>query len=357
MPMPSLPPAKLKRLIILATCSGFSKTHISQHLRISRSTLQKYLSAFKRSSLTLSKVQTLTSSDLAKRFLIRQRTSPRSDRYTALDRYFKTVHVQLETETVTLQSLWTEYSLSRGRAYGYSTFCERYSKWREANNLPKRPRNKTYVCVIGKADLDTLKKWCHSSDRRLWEKASALQEMSRGRSIEKICQKIERSRKTIFQWLQIYREKGLSSLSLPRTRKISPSSLDAIKERGERLLRLIHEPPQLHGVNRASWSLVSLAKAYENQYGTFISRSTVSDFFKRSGYKFKKARKVLTSTDPHFRENLAVIKQTLAKLEPDEKFFSIDEFGPFAVKMRGGRALVPGDSVRTIPQRQKSKGS
>ena len=79
---------------------------------------------------------------------------------------------------------------------------------------------------------------------------------------------------------------------------------------------------------------MSLAKAYENEYGTPISRSTVSDFFKKSGYKFKKAKKVLTSTDPNFREKLNLIKKTLAKLEPDEKFFSIDEFGPFSVKMR-----------------------
>ena len=100
-----------------------------------------------------------------------------------------------------------------------------------------------------------------------------------------------------------------------------------------------------------------MAKAYENEYGTSISRSTVSDFFKKSGYKFKKARKALTSTDPNFRDKLNVIKQTLAKLESEERLFSIDEFGPFSVKMRGGRALVPGDNVRTIPQRQKSKGS
>jgi outer membrane protein assembly factor BamD len=45
---------------------------------------------------------------------------------------------------------------------------------------------------------------------------------------------------------------------MPRTRTISSSSLDAIKERGERLVRLIHEPPHLHAVNRASWSLALL---------------------------------------------------------------------------------------------------
>ena len=239
----------------------------------------------------------------------------------------------------------------------YSTFCDKYSKWCEAKHLSKRARNKKYVCVIDKTDMDILKLWRQSSDRRLWEKASALQAMSSGDSLEKISRKIERSRKTILQWLQLYRTKGLSPLSAPRTRAVSPSSLCAAKERGERLLRLIHEPPQLHDVNRASWSLGSLAEAYKTTYGTSISRSTVSEFFKKSGYKFKKAKKVLTSPDPDFRNKLEIIKQTLAKLEPEEKFFSIDEFGPFSVKMRGGRALVPGDSVRTIPQRQKSKGS
>jgi len=45
------------------------------------------------------------------------------------------------------------------------------------------------------------------------------------------------------------------------------------------------------------------------------------------------------------------------RLGPREKFFSIDEFGPCAVKRRGGVALVPADEIRTIPQRQRSKGS
>src|SRR4029077_4871381 len=58
-----------------------------------------------------------------------------------------------------------------------------------------------------------------------------------------------------------------------------------------------------------------------------------------------------------YREKLVKITETLSKLAPKEKFFSVDEFGPFSVKIRGGTALVAGDTVRPIPQRQKSKGS
>jgi hypothetical protein len=143
-----------------------SKTHICQHLRISKSTLHKYLSAFKRSSLTPSTIQTLTNSDVAKRFLSHQHTSPRSDRYTALDRHFRTVHVRLETQPVTLQSLWMEYSSLHVRSYSYSTFCERYNKWCEANNLSKRTRNKKYVCYRFHSYLNRFECWNRWSFRR-----------------------------------------------------------------------------------------------------------------------------------------------------------------------------------------------
>jgi transposase len=357
MPTPHLSPRKIKQLIILATCSDFSKTHIAHHLRISRSTLHKYLSSFEHSLFTPFQIEQLTLSQITKHFLNHQCVPYRPKRYTTLSQHLTLVHLRLQTEAVTLLQLWREYFESYPGAYSYSTFCSRYEEWCKDHNLSKRATHTRYICPLDKSDLDTLKAWRRSSNRRLWERASALQAISRGEDLPRLCGKLERSRKTILQWLQQYRTKGLTALSVPRKRAVSPVSQAVIKEREDRLLRLIHEPPTLHNVNRASWSLGSLAHAYSNRYGTSLSKTTISEFFKKSGYRFKKAKKVLTSSDPEFRAKLALIKQTLAKLKPDEKFFSIDEFGPFSVKMRGGRALVASDTVRTIPQRQKSRGS
>jgi DDE superfamily endonuclease len=103
--------------------------------------------------------------------------------------------------------------------------------------------------------------------------------------------------------------------------------------------------------------LHTLRDAYQKTYGECISKSSISEYFVAEGYKFKKAKKVLTSEDPTYRDKLAKITNALSHLSSSEKFFSIDEFGPFSVKICGGVALVPGDEVRTIPQRQKSKGS
>ena len=66
---------------------------------------------------------------------------------------------------------------------------------------------------------------------------------------------------------------------------------------------------------------------------------------------------MLTSTDPEYREKVHHIQSILAELQENEAFFSIDEFGPFAIRAQGGKALVAPGEMPTVPQHQKSKGS
>jgi hypothetical protein len=86
------------------------------------------------------------------------------------------------------------------------------------------------------------------------------------------------------------------------------------------------------------------------------TKNNLSVVIKQAGYQWKKARVTLTSSDPLYSEKVGAIKKVLSELRDDEAFFSIDEFGPFAVKMRGGKALQPPGKVRHVPQWQKSKG-
>ena len=80
------------------------------------------------------------------------------------------------------------------------------------------------------------------------------------------------------------------------------------------------------------------------EQGHSISRYVISDIIKDAGFKWKKARVVLTSSDPNYRTKVERIVKILSGLRTDEAFFSIDEFGPFAVKKRGGRKRVaPGE--------------
>jgi DDE superfamily endonuclease len=92
------------------------------------------------------------------------------------------------------------------------------------------------------------------------------------------------------------------------------------------------------------------------QRGLPIARSYISKIIKDAGYRYRKAKTVLTSTDPEYRQKLKEITKILSTLGTNEKFFSVDEFGPFAVKKRGGRCLALRGHTRTVPQRQRSKG-
>jgi hypothetical protein len=91
--------------------------------------------------------------------------------------------------------------------------------------------------------------------------------------------------------------------------------------------------------------------------GLPISKTYIRMVIKNAGYRFIKAKKVLTSTDPLYREKLKLITDILSKLKSNESFFSIDEFGPFAIKLHGGRSWTAAGENKIVPQFQKSKGS
>ena len=123
----------------------------------------------------------------------------------------------------------------------------------------------------------------------------------------------------------------------------------------EIVLSIIHSPPSRFGFNRTSWTIKLLKDALQSK-GYLIGKNNISRIVKAEGYGFWKAKVCLTSNDPNYEKKVKKITSILAKLKADEKFFSIDEFGPFAVKMQGGRSYMKTGQVRVVPQFQKSKG-
>lgn len=118
---------------------------------------------------------------------------------------------------------------------------------------------------------------------------------------------------------------------------------------------ILHSPPRDFGFNRSSWRIPDMHIAMQRK-GLPIGKNYILKIIKNAGYRFRSAKKVLTSTDPGYREKLMQITAILSKLGPKDKFFSIDEFGPFAVKIQGGKSYVPQGHARVVPQLQKSKG-
>jgi transposase len=118
---------------------------------------------------------------------------------------------------------------------------------------------------------------------------------------------------------------------------------------------LLHEPPANHGINRTTWTMPILCQVLREN-GNQIGPAVVRKMIKVAGYKWRRAKVVLTSNDPTYLEKLAGIRSILSNLQPDEAFFSIDEYGPFAIKAKAGRKLVPPGVQPVVPQWQRSRG-
>ena len=120
------------------------------------------------------------------------------------------------------------------------------------------------------------------------------------------------------------------------------SSRKEVKKAGdpkyvEAVFKALHAPPKTYGFNRTTWRMDDLQTCLARE-GLGISKANIRAIIRNGGYRFRKARKVLTSNDPVYKQKLGEITNILSHLKPDEKFFSVDEFGPFAVRMQGGDA-------------------
>ena len=124
----------------------------------------------------------------------------------------------------------------------------------------------------------------------------------------------------------------------------------------ENVFKMLHSPPSCYGFNRTTWRMEDLYQTMAKE-GHPLSKTCIRKIIKNEGYRFIKAKKVLTSNDPLYREKLKEITAILSALKPTEKFFSIDEFGPLAIKIHGGRSWTPPGDHKIIPQWQKSKGT
>lgn len=176
-------------------------------------------------------------------------------------------------------------------------------------------------------------------------------------NVAKTCRHYGISRSSYYNWYQRFLEFGLEGL---KDRSRRPKSIRTHKVDNESCINavfeVLHSPPIEFGINRTSWKMTDIKECLKKR-GILLSKHTIRKIVKNAGYSWRKARIVLTSNDPNYRRKLNRIKKILGSLGTNERFFSIDEFGPFAIKTIGGRKLVAPSEYVSVPQFQHSKGS
>lgn len=152
--------------------------------------------------------------------------------------------------------------------------------------------------------------------------------------------------------LRIYNQGGAAALFARRINRHRKFDDDRIKKA---VFAVLHQPPSSFGINRTSWKMGDLVRVLK-ETGTPVGEDVVRIIIKQAGFRWRRARVVLTSNDPEFAEKLSRIQTILSQLKSDEAFFSIDEFGPFAVNSKPGLALTGPGERRLVQQWQRSKG-
>jgi transposase len=187
---------------------------------------------------------------------------------------------------------------------------------------------------------------------RLRDRKKALAVIGRLRGIPKavIARCLRMSHRTIGRYFTRFTNDGLTALVSPKVTKPRPDP-----EREQFLFSALHSPPSAHGINRTTWRMDDLYRIMAAS-GHRTSKKRIRTFIKMAGFKWRKAKVALTSSDPEYQAKVGIINQILSKLKSDEAFFSIDEYGPFAIKQRGGTKRVGPGEEYVVPQYQKSKG-
>jgi len=249
------------------------------------------------------------------------------------------------------------------------TLQRRVNDWRSTNNLNEEYGSWMLALLQGKISCDDLTKAFNPILRaedinalldcilnkpiKLRNRAIVILSYLKNIPASIIAKYLHINSKTVLHYIEKFNAGGTNRLLNNKRGKIKKSDDTQYKEA---IFSILHAPPASFGINRTRWEMKFIHKVMKER-DMPIAAGNIRKIIKDAGYKFRKAKKVLTSTDPCYREKLENITKTLSNLGFKEKFFSIDEFGPFAVKMRGGKALVAKGEERTIPQWQKSKGS
>lgn len=199
--------------------------------------------------------------------------------------------------------------------------------------------------------LETCKAGKH---RRQSIRATAVLMMNEGRTMLDIGLAVNATDNTIYKWLATFKTKRTGFVKVTVN---NPVKRKEIELRTTRVIDIIHKMPSLYGINRTTWTYGAISDAYQKEYKSRISTSLIQRVIKRSGCTWRRIRNVQTSPDPDYKAKVEKLLDTLQGLKEGERFFFIDEVGPYRVRKYGGKVLLPKDQPpEELPEHQKSRG-
>jgi transposase len=144
------------RQILRFKFQGASNTTISSRLRLSRTTVIRYLKLIEASGLNYEQLLALSDAELSSRFVPVTIHAPvvEDARYQLIREQFSYFETQLKKPGITRHYLWQQYRKQHPDGYGYSQFCYHFQQWlgqqKVSLHLEQKAGEKLYVDFCGK---------------------------------------------------------------------------------------------------------------------------------------------------------------------------------------------------------------
>jgi transposase len=161
---------------------------------------------------------------------------------------------------------------------------------RNAEELPRS--------IIGNLDQQILLqrlKCGRFGDRR---RAIVILANRKGLQTGAICSALNLSRQTYRRYVRLFDEGGAAALFAPRVSPLRKFDREAVKKA---VFSVLHQPPSHFGINRTTWKMADLSRIMKDT-GEPAGEDVIRKIVKQAGYRWRKARVVLTSNDPEFSE-------------------------------------------------------
>ncbi len=233
--------------------------------------------------------------------------------------------------------------LRKRGCHGGSTILKDYLQWRRKEAERERcgwmlavlqgavTRSALVQQQVNLPDLDELLTAVWEGNLSLRNRSMAVLSRERGIAIASVCRFLLISEKTLLKYCKQYREGGAKVLL---ARPVRNNSRKSDKEPLQQaVFSLLHTPPSVHGINRTRWTMRDLRRVLKENRQP-LCQDVIREILKKAGYKWRRARVVLTRKDPEYRAKADAIRSILSELKDDEAFFSVDEYGHLRSRKR-----------------------
>jgi transposase len=131
-------------------------------------------------------------------------------------------------------------------------------------------------------------------------KSLAILANRRGLTIETICALLGISTSTFHSYKRLFLNGGSRSLF---ARKSYPNRRHGDETLKNAVFKVLHQPPSDYGINRTTWTMPLFRKVL-SESGNGACPEVIRRITRTAGYRWRKARVVLTSADPAYSEKL-----------------------------------------------------